>query len=213
MYYFVRTPALLEWWYSDYVWSLPNPDNRIYLTFDDGCKPELTPFLLKTLSDYGAKATFFMVGANAQKYPSLVQEIIAEGHHIGNHTQQHLNGWKTAPAAYLEDVARCAEFVPSTLFRPPYGRMTRAQAKALAGDYELIMWSLLPGDFDPKTTAALCLQRLEQKTCSGDIIVLHDNLKFEQKIRTILDPLLAFYQSKSFSLAPIPYRERLNLKK
>ena len=148
--YLVKTPFLLRWLYPDLVWKKPSA-NTIYITFDDGPIPEVTPFVLNALADYDAKATFFCIGDNVRKYPEIYQEVIKAGHSIGNHTFNHLNGWNTDDEKYLENIGECAEYVKSDLFRPPYGKIKKSQIRKLKTrhpDIKVIMWDVLSGDFD-----------------------------------------------------------------
>ncbi len=174
--YFVRTPYLISKLFSRIVWNFPAAVNTIYMTFDDGPHPEITPWILALLRNYQAKATFFCLGKSAEEYPGLITQILNEGHSIGNHSHTHLNGWRTANEDYLQDIENANRIVKSSLFRPPYGRITLAQLKQLSSTYKVINWSLMPGDFDESITSAQCLQNL-QKAQGGDIIVLHENDK------------------------------------
>ena len=131
MKYFVKTPWWLKKIYSSYTWSIPTKEKIIYLTFDDGPHPEITPFVLKELKNYNALATFFCIGKNVLAYPGIYKQILDEGHSVGNHTQNHLNGWKTSNDAYMKDIAEAANYIDSNLFRPPYGKITSFQAKHL----------------------------------------------------------------------------------
>src|SRR6187402_2284495 len=133
MFYLVKTPWWLKKWYRGLVWDIPPAagEKVLYLTFDDGPHPVATPFVLDVLRDHGARATFFCIGKNVQAYPQIYRRILEEGHRVGNHTQHHLNGWKTGDAAYLEDVAVAARYIDADLFRPPYGRISKFQASLL----------------------------------------------------------------------------------
>ena len=206
MPYFHKIPTYIRWIYPEAWWTIPHEEKTIFLTFDDGVTPQLTEFIVAQLDAFDAKATFFLVGEQSSKYPHLVQLLKDKGHHLGNHTYNHLNGWKVDNSTYLENIAQCQAITQSTLFRPPYGRIKRKQIKALrAKGYEIIMWDLIVGDFDPKISAEICLERMKKHTQSNSIIVLHDNAKFEAKIRYILPRILAFYKQQGFNLLPIPY--------
>ncbi len=205
MFYLIKTPFWLRWLYPSMTWRLPNEERKIYLTFDDGVSTELTPFILEQLAAFQAKATFFLVGDRAKRYPELVQTLVEQGHHIGNHTQHHVNGWKVPTQRYLDDVAACQSHTQTTLFRPPYGRLTRSQLLELRDDFKIIGWDVLAGDFDPRASNEECLQRLQRHTQAGSIIVLHDNIKFADKIRYVLPRILEFYAQHNFKLDVIPY--------
>lgn len=171
-----------------------------YLTFDDGPIPETTPYILDTLKKYGAKATFFCVGENVKKYPELYQRLLAEGHYAGNHTFNHLKGWKTPLKQYIDNVEECSRYVSSELFRPPYGKMTFRQYHALKTRFQLIYWDVLTPDYDITTTARDCLDIIKKKTRPGSIIVLHDNLKAKNKLPELLPGTLDFLSEKRFDI-------------
>ncbi len=162
--YFIKTPGWVKLLFPSYVWSLPATDKVVYLTFDDGPHPQLTPWVLDELEKYGAKATFFCVGNNVRKYGDVYRRILDQGHAVGNHTHTHVNGWKTETTVYLKDVADAAAFISSPLFRPPYGRIKKRQAKGIAAavkhqQAKIIMWDVLSADFDQSITGDECLQR------------------------------------------------------
>ncbi len=150
--YLVKTPLLLKKLYPGLIWNMDRDQRCIYLTFDDGPIPIVTPFVLKTLKQYSAKATFFCIGDNIRKHPEVFEQVKAEGHSIGNHTFNHLRGWATDTETYVANFKQCDELVQSRLFRPPYGRIKRQQIekiKALKGNnLDIIMWDILSGDFD-----------------------------------------------------------------
>jgi len=144
----VRPPFFLRWFSPEYiVCDMPGEEKIIYLTFDDGPTPEVTPEVLDILAKYGAKATFFMVGEQVYKFPGIFERVRNDGHATGNHTFHHLNGWHTSPGAYAEDVNRCSELFETRLFRPPYGRFTPSQYFLLRNDFKFILWSVLTHDF------------------------------------------------------------------
>lgn len=182
-------------------WNIRQKEKILYLSFDDGPHPEATPAVLKILEAHQIEATFFCVGENVQKYPEVYQEIRKQGHQVGNHTFHHLNGWKTPADEYLEDIAHCREYVDSDLFRPPYGRMQRAQMNRLPSHYHIILWSALAGDFDPDCDARDCLKRMIRFTRPGAIIVLHDNVKTIHKVLEILPDYIRYCMSKGYTFA------------
>jgi len=173
-----------------YTWRVPTTEKTLYLTFDDGPIPVVTPWVLETLRTYAAKATFFCVGDNVQKHPEVFQQVISEGHAVGNHTFNHLNGWKTDTNTYLENVAQCSRVFNSKLFRPPYGRLRPQQLKALKSEYQIVMWDILSGDFSQKISGDTCLQQVMQYARPGSIVVLHDSLKAERNLRYVLPRVL-----------------------
>lgn len=170
----------------------------IFLTFDDGPHPDITPFVLDELTKYQFKATFFCVGANAQKYPELIDRILKEGHTLGNHTMRHENGKFTETEDYIYSVTECSKHISSTLFRPPYGRMKRSQRSKIAKNYKIIMWSWLSYDFDDTYPISKILSNAKSIK-KGDIVVLHDNPKFTERQKELLPKLLDILKSKEFS--------------
>ncbi|MEO6868772.1 MAG: polysaccharide deacetylase family protein, partial [Ginsengibacter sp.] len=178
MFYLVKPPWLVKKYLNNCTWKIETDENELFLTFDDGPHPEVTPFVLQQLRNYNAKATFFCVGENVQKYFEVYKQIIEEGHAVGNHTYSHLNAWQAGDKKYLEDVSRACKIIDSELFRPPYGRISRFQVKALHGaNYNLntIMWSALSGDFDPAINVDECFLNVSHNAKNGAIIVFHDS--------------------------------------
>jgi peptidoglycan/xylan/chitin deacetylase (PgdA/CDA1 family) len=173
--YFVKTPWWLKKIYSAYTWSLPAKEKIIYLTFDDGPHPQATPFVLDELKKYHAKAIFFCIGKNVIGHPAIYKRILEEGHCTGNHTQNHLNGWKTTNEVYLADIAEAAKHIESNLFRPPFGRI-KSLLNAVAGVMKnklakIVMWDYVSGDFDEEITKDQCLQNVILNAKKGSIIV------------------------------------------
>ncbi|MEZ4919217.1 MAG: polysaccharide deacetylase family protein [Saprospiraceae bacterium] len=205
--YIVKTPKLVKNYLDGFIWQVPVDDKRIFLTFDDGPIPEVTPWVLETLAVFQARASFFCVGDNVFKYPEVFKQVIEQGHTVGNHTYNHLNGWNTPQLVYLENVYKCAELVSSNLFRPPYGRIRAAQRSILAKDFKFIMWDVLSGDFDPAISNEKCLENVIRYTEAGSIIVMHDSLKAEKKLRYVLPRVLEHFTQKGFEFAPILDRD------
>ena len=180
------------------TWSIPNTGKTIFLTFDDGPVPDVSPFVLQTLDAFDAKATFFCVGSNVEKNPKLFQDVVRAGHAVGNHTHSHVNGWKTHADDYVKDVERCAKVVKSTLFRPPYGRITPTQVRRLKTEYSICMWSVLSYDFDANVHQDRCLKNLIRATDSGDIVVFHDSIKAFPKMKYMLPRMLDHFSEKGY---------------
>ena len=170
----------------------------VYLTFDDGPHPDITPFVLDQLKAFGIRATFFCVGENVKRYPEIFARIQDEGHGVGNHTNRHENASKVTPARYLESVAEAHVLIRSRLFRPPYGRLSPRLARILAQNYKIVMWTWLSYDFDPKTCVTEILFKAEKQIRAGDIIVLHDNPKIAEKQKELLPKLLQLLREKGF---------------
>lgn len=208
MKYFVRTPWWLKKLYPNRVWNIDTKEKIVYLTFDDGPDPVATTFVLDELKKYNAKASFFCIGKNVAAYPDIYNRIIREGHRVGNHTQHHLNGWKTAKSTYLADIEAATGYIRSDLFRPPYGRLSFAQAKGIPaamknGSAKIIMWDLLSGDFDPGITKEKCLYRVSHYTRPGSIIVFHDSEKAFGNLGYALPRFLQFLTEKGYNCATI----------
>ena len=196
--YFKHTPSIIKPLAKDLVFNLPNDRNAIYLTFDDGPHPEITPAVLDLLDEFSAKATFFLIGKHAKAHPEIVEEIKQRGHAIGLHGFNHLSGWKIDDATYIQEVQETPKHVDSKLFRPPYGRITLSQAKTLKKDYEIIMWSDLSADFDAQYSAQECFEFATRKVESGSIIVFHDSEKAEPRMLDALNLSLKYYKEKGF---------------
>ena len=191
--------------YPSFTWQMPENDRNIYLSFDDGPHPEVTSFVLDQLNDYNAKASFFCIGDNIIKYPQVYERIVNEGHTVGNHTQNHLNGWKSTTIKYLENVEAAATYIDSDLFRPPYGKIKRFQAKQLQENkgLKIIMWSVLSGDFDQQILPEKCLQNVLLNTRSGSIVVFHDSEKAWKRLAYALPKVLEYYTEKGYSFKKI----------
>jgi len=203
MFYFVKTPGWLKKIYDSYIWSIPGSDKILYLTFDDGPHPVATPFVLKELKKYNVLATFFCIGKNVVAYPDIYKQIIQEGHSVGNHTYNHLNGWKTNNNDYLKDIALASDEIDSYLFRPPYGRITSFQAKNLkpvmkGKEPKVIMWDVLSGDFDTACSPQQCLANVLFASVPGSIIVFHDSEKAFSKLEYALPRVLQYFSEKGY---------------
>lgn len=193
--------------FSKYTWRFFDTKKEIYLTFDDGPTPEITQFVLSKLKDYKAKATFFCIGKNIKNHPEIFSEIISDGHSIGNHTQNHLNGWKSSNISYINDFLACENVISSkveksqniNLFRPPYGKIKKSQAKEiLRKGYKIIMWDVLSADFDTTISKEKCLQNVLENTKNGSIIVFHDSVKAFEKLEFALPKVLKTFSEKGF---------------
>lgn len=161
------------------------------MTFDDGPIPEITPWVLDILKQYGVKAHFFCVGDNVRKYPEIYQRILNEGHRVGNHTYNHVNGWTVRGNLYLKNVSKAKQYIRSNLFRPPYGKLLRPQIKWLQKEgYTIVMWDVLTKDYDAKTSPQECLNR-SLKAKEGSIVLFHDSLKSEANLRYALPQFIA----------------------
>lgn len=201
MFYLATMPKLLRNMYKGRVWDIPNERQEMYLTFDDGPHPEVTVFVLDLLAKFNAKATFFCIGKNVEKYPEIYERILSEGHTVGNHSMRHLNGAKVKDKVYLDDIAEAQNFISSTLFRPPYGRLSNFQQKQLEAvrfNFKIIMWSVLSADFDLSITPQRCLQNVLLHAKTGSIIVFHDSEKARKNLEFALPKTLEYFADKGF---------------
>ncbi len=196
--YLVKSPFFLKKYYANFVWKIPTTEKIIYLTFDDGPTPEITEWTLASLKKFNAKATFFCIGNNVAKYPIIFNKIMEEGHAVGNHTHHHLNGWHTNNEDYLRNIKKCEEVVKSKLFRPPYGRIKKSQYELIRNNYQVIMWDVLSGDFDPKTSTEKCLSNVINNAAEGAIIVFHDSMKAADNLKFTLPKVLAHFAEQGY---------------
>ncbi len=211
----VKTPFIVKKIFPNYVWDLDTGEKAIYLTFDDGPTPEITDWTLDRLKHYGAKATFFCIGNNIEKHPTIFKRIQDEGHTIGNHTFNHVKGWKTKTDDYIAEVLKTQKSIDSmmgnqqsgrvNLFRPPYGLITTRQGKALRKlGYKIIMWDVLAFDWEDFITNEQCYQNIISKATNGSIIVLHDSVKASKHLQYALPKVLNFFSEKGFEFRRIP---------
>lgn len=200
-----RIPTILQLVFNKYTWKVKTNDKQLFLTFDDGPHPTITPWVLSQLKASEAKATFFCVGHNVQKYPETYSHILSEGHQTGNHTFHHLKGWATENETYFADIEKAEELVKSNLFRPPYGRVKPSQASFLKKRFQIIMWDHLSCDYEKNLNISFCLNQMK-KVKNGSIIVFHDSEKSFENLKQILPPLLDFYKSKGYQLLSIPQK-------
>jgi len=200
----IKTHKIIKWLFPKYVWDIPNNDNKVYLTFDDGPIPEVTEFVLSELEKHQAKATFFCIGDNIQKNPDIFKKVISAGHAIGNHTFNHLKGWETETDSYIENVEMCRKTlelhqIKTNLMRPPYGKIKTAQAKILRNSgYKIIMWDIISADFDAEVSLEECLKNVISNVTSGSIIVFHDSVKAFANMRYALPKTLEFLSENGF---------------
>ncbi|AMA48335.1 MULTISPECIES: polysaccharide deacetylase family protein [Flavobacterium] len=219
MFYWIKTNKFIKWLFCNHVWSIPNTSKTIYLTFDDGPIPEITEWVLDILKENQIKATFFCVGKNIVKHPEIFKRILIEGHSIGNHTYNHVNGWEKSTTEYINNVIACEKIIQenikildhglkkseiknqkSIFFRPPYGKITFNQSKILRKrGYKIIMWDVLSADFDSSISPEQCIKNATQKVESGSIIVFHDSQKAYHLLKNSLPKALAFYKEKGFT--------------
>ncbi len=207
--YLVKTPWWLRAIYPQLIWQMPTQEKIIYLSFDDGPHATATPFVLDILAQYNAKASFFCIGKNVLEHPAIYQRILNEGHAVGHHTQHHANGWKVSNDQYFSEIEEAAKLIHSPLFRPPYGRIKRAQIKQLMrtadsqlnmaqSAYKIIMWSVLSGDFDTTLSAAACTNNVLKNTGPGSIVVFHDSTKAWDRMSVALPAVLEHFSGMGY---------------
>ncbi len=206
--YLIKTPFWLRAIYPNCTWKIPVQEKVIYLTFDDGPDPEATPFVLANLKKYNAKATFFCIGNNVLKHPNIYESILMEGHRVGNHTYDHLNGWKTEHNIYIDNIKDAMNIIDSKLFRPPYGRITKSQIKILKQTdslpNQIIMWDVLSGDFDIRINGEICARNVIKNTVPGSIIVFHDSQKAWDRMSIALPKVLEHFSNLGYRMDLIP---------
>lgn len=212
-----KIPNFFSFLFPNFIWQIPNTENKIFLSFDDGPIPEVTEFVLEELNKYNAKATFFCIGDNIQKHPEIFAKIIKNNHSVGNHTFNHLKGWKTPLEKYIENTARCEVQIlnsktqeisnpePQTqnfkpkLFRPPYGRIKISQAKKLRKlGYKIVMWNVLSVDYSSTISPEKCIENVLKNTKTGSIIVFHDSIKAFPNLKIALPVILRELNKKAF---------------
>lgn len=199
--YLAKSPFWLQWFYPMLTWHKSRREKFIYLTFDDGPIPVVTPFVLNTLNKFNAKATFFCIGDNVRKYQDIFSMVREEGHTIGNHTYNHLKGWKTGNKEYLRNFEEGAELSGYRLFRPPYGRIKKSQIKMIKALYpatEIVMWDILSGDWDKNISSEKCIQNVLSNARNGSIIVFHDSEKAWKHLEYALPAILTSLTKQGF---------------
>jgi peptidoglycan/xylan/chitin deacetylase (PgdA/CDA1 family) len=193
------TPKFIQALFPSLIWRKETKNKEIWLTFDDGPDPNITPWILAVLKKENVKATFFLVGEQIEEFPELIGAIIKEGHTIANHTYSHKNGWLTAKEKYIADVEKCQELMPKNkLFRPPYGKITKAQIELLKDYYKIILWDVLSWDFQQNTSPKRVQENILKNTKEGSIIVLHNNQKSYKNLHPILEKTIQILKEKGF---------------
>ncbi len=201
--YLSFTPRFLQSMFPDLVWRIETDQKELYLSFDDGPIPEVTPWVLDQLDLYQAKASFFCVGQNIERYPELFEDLLRRGHTVGNHSYNHLSGWGSENIDYILNVRKGAIISGSKLYRPPYGRIRPSQSRFLKHHYVIVMWDVLSGDFDAELSAEACYQNVVRKAQPGSIIVFHDSLKAKSKLFEVLPRVLEYFTNEGFQFKAI----------
>ncbi len=208
--YFIKTPWIVKKIFPNYIWNMPANDNAVYLSFDDGPHPRITSWVLDELKKYNAKASFFCIGKNVVEHPDIYHRIISEGHAVGNHTHNHLNGWKVSDQEYVQDINKAAKHISTNLFRPPYGRIRGKQFnklnKAMEKDTKIIMWDVLSADFDIAVSPEQCLKNVLSNTKAGSIIVFHNSEKAYINLRYALPIVMQLLNEKKCLFKKIEFK-------
>lgn len=212
----MKTMYKYQWWmkwiYPSLIWKINTTSKEIYLTFDDGPHPEITPWVLDQLKAYDAQATFFCVGQNVERYPDVFERIKEEGHLTGNHTYDHSNGWKTKNHHYLASIKRCDNLFGAFHFRPPYGKIKRSQIKHISKRHQIVMWTVLSGDFDRSLTGKQVSFNTIQHTKEGSIVVFHDSEKAFERLKVALPEVLNHFTNIGYTFLTLPLTNRFQSK-
>ncbi|HHT21988.1 MAG TPA: polysaccharide deacetylase family protein [Bacteroidales bacterium] len=195
-----QVPEFIKRIWRTPIWRMDSNQKAIYLTFDDGPNPEITPQVLDILDEFGVKANFFCVGENVQKYRDVFEETKRRGHKVGNHTFNHLKGFETSVEEYVENVEKANELIKSKLFRPPHGRITPRQVNALKKDYKIIMWDFITYDFDARVSPETILNEVKKRSRNGSIVVFHDLTKVAKNMLAVLPKAIQFWQDEGYEL-------------
>jgi len=182
----------------NYLWRKNSSEKVVYLTFDDGPVPEVTPQVLGILDDFDIKATFFCVGDNVKKFPELYREILLKGHSVGNHTFHHLNGFKVGQEQYLKDVEQASQLIDSRLFRPPYGKLTRKEKKILEQKFQIVFWDVISYDYEQNLSPSQVLKNVKRYSRNGSVILFHDSVKAKNNMLTVLPQAISFLLAKGY---------------
>ena len=199
-----QPPVPYRMLFPESMWRIPMKEKSVFLTFDDGPIPEVTPWVLDLLDQYEIKATFFMVGDNVRKHPETFQEVIKRGHSVGNHTMHHLQGAKVRTRRYIKDIAEAHMLIKSPLFRPPHGFIRWKQAAAIKANMRIIMYDLVTRDYSKKLSGDDVLENVKRYTRNGSIIVFHDSLKAEKNLRYALPKAIEWLKNHGYKFLPLP---------
>ena len=200
----VRPPSLLTRALHRMTWDFSGEHRNVYLTFDDGPTPVVTPWVLERLEEAKAKATFFCLGRNVDKHPEIYNQILSGGHSVGNHSYSHLKGFRSSIKRYMDDIDLASGMIESKLFRPPYGRIFPGQVKAVLKEYDIIMWDVLSIDYNSGLSGKRVLQNVTRNVKPGSIIVFHDSDKAAENLYYALPRALEFLQNEGYSMLSIP---------
>ncbi len=199
----IRAPKIIRKLYPSFIWNFPDEKDGIFLTFDDGPRPEVTPWVLDMLDKYNAKATFFCIGKNVEMFPELFEEVKRRGHAVGNHSYSHVKGWGMTTGDYVKDIDTAGDMIKSNLFRPPYARIGTNQARMLGERYHTIMWNILSRDYNRNLSGDACARNVIPHLAPGAIIVFHDSIKCSPNLFEALPQVLEAIKEKGLVCKPI----------
>lgn len=202
--YFARTPRTAQSFFKELVWNVPGPGKDLYLTFDDGPIPVVTPWVLDVLKEHDAKGTFFCIGRNCVENPAILQRIRDEGHSVGNHTYDHLPGRTTPMRTYLRNVLQCQPYTRTRLFRPPFMSITLNQTRVLRSRFKVVLWDVLSADFDTEISSEECLRNVIDNVRPGSIVLFHDSEKAEPHLRYALPAVLKHFREQGYRFKALP---------
>lgn len=204
-----QTPDFIRKLIPGAVWRLPQKEKTVYLTFDDGPIPEVTPWVLDLLRKYNIKATFFCVGDNVRKHPEVFKMLVSAGHSVGNHTFNHLQGFKVKSDEYVENVELADAYIRSNLFRPPHGHLRIRQGTRLSKKFRFVMWDVITRDYNRKLSGEYVLNVVKRYVRNGSIIVFHDSIKAEKNMKYALPRAIEFLLSEGYKFEKITEEEIL----
>ncbi len=199
----IKSPRIIQHLFADFLWKIDTDEKVIYLTFDDGPHPVITPWIIDLMNKYDAKGTFFLIGDAVSKNPDLYQLYKTNGHQVGNHTFRHIKGWRSRKKNYLEEIAQCSEVVESSLFRPPFGQINLQSIREIKKQYKIVMWDVLSWDFNTKTSAETCLSNVVNYSNEGSIVVFHENEKSMKNIMFALPKVLEHFTKLGYQFKAI----------
>ncbi|HQV01077.1 MAG: polysaccharide deacetylase family protein [Bacteroidia bacterium] len=203
----VQPPYLLQKCFGSLLWRIEEKQKVLYLTFDDGPIPQVTPFVLDTLAKYQAKATFFCIGDNVRKHQQIYNDVINQKHVTANHTYNHISGWETTDFDYLKNIKQAGQLISSNYFRPPYGRITPSQIRMLKHNYKIVMWDVLSMDYKLKITGMQCYMNVKKHARPGSIIVFHDSLKAFARLKIALPATLKHFSDAGYIFKALPLHQ------
>jgi peptidoglycan/xylan/chitin deacetylase (PgdA/CDA1 family) len=204
----VRLPGFFTSFFKDAVWRFDETKQIVYLTFDDGPVPEITPWVLQILKEEDVSATFFCVGENVVKYPEVYQQILNGGHSVGNHTHNHIQGMKTSRREFFRNIELAAKHIDSNLFRPPHGWMRHSQYRSLKGKYRIMMWDVISCDYDIRVSPEKVFRNITDFVRPGSILTFHDSIKAKHNLMNTLQPAIRWMKDQGYSFEAIPYNKR-----